>query len=188
MSMGDIGPNWREVFINYAVTARDAIGVSHTTMRSDDNQESDHLTEITYTRLLHRWNLPEAQANLWFAGGAGELRGTDRGADRHWSRTAFTPGIQADYETTRIYLSALYRLYRASSINHDYTAVRAGFAFFEPHYERTQPWLIVEARSMYGLSDRPEITPMLRLINRSYFIEAGANNFGQPRFNFMLIF
>ena len=188
MSMGDMGPNWREVFINYAVTARDAIGVAHTAMRSDDNQESDYLTEITYTRLLHRWNLPDAQANLWFVGGAGELRGTDREADRHWSRMAVTPGVQVDYETTRVYLSALHRLYRASGINHDYTAVRAGFAFWEPHYEQTQPWLIVEARSMQDLSDRPEITPMLRLINRNYFIEAGANNFGQPRFNFMLIF
>lgn len=186
--MGDIGPNWREVFINYTVTVRDAIGVSHTTMRSDDDRESDHLTEITYTRLLHRWNLPEAQANLWFMGGVGELRGADHEADSNWGRTAVTPGFQADYETTRLYLSALYRLYRASSVNHDYAAVRAGFAFFEPHYEQTQPWLIVEARSMYGLSDRPEITPMLRLINRSYFIEAGVNNFGQPRCNFMLIF
>lgn len=27
MTMGDPGPNWREVFANHAVTPRDAIGV-----------------------------------------------------------------------------------------------------------------------------------------------------------------
>ncbi|MFT3931043.1 MAG: hypothetical protein QM709_12190 [Spongiibacteraceae bacterium] len=188
MTMGDIGPNWREVFVNYAVTPRDAIGISQTYMRADDDSRSRDLTEVTYTRLLHRWNQPEAQANLWFVGGIGDLRRYDRDTDRRSNQTAISPGIQADYETTRIYFSAMHRLYRASDLNHDYSAVRAGFSFYESHYEQTQPWLIVEARSMNGLSDSIEVTPMIRLINRNYFVEAGANNFGQPRLNFMYIY
>lgn len=188
MTMGDLGPHWREVFANYAVTSRDAIGVSQTYMRADDDDLSADLTELTYTRLLHRWNQPDSQANLWFVGGVGEIRESDRAADRHSNEIAMSPGIQADYETTRFYLFALYRFYRAAGINHDYGAVRAGFSFFEPHYEQVHPWLIVEARSMHDLSDKIEITPMLRLIHRSYFVEVGANNSGQPRFNFMLIF
>jgi hypothetical protein len=188
MTMGDLGPNWREVFVNYAVTPRDAVGLSQTYMRSDDDDLSRDLSELTYTRLLHRWNQPAAQANLWFIGGVGDLRRRDRDTGRQSHLAAVSPGMQADYETTRVYFSAMYRLYRASGIDHDYQAVRAGFSFFESHYEETQPWLIVEARSMNDLSDRAEITPMIRLINRSYFIEAGANNFGQPRLNFMFIF
>jgi hypothetical protein len=190
MTMGDIGPKWREVFANYAVTSRDAIGISETYMRSDDNQLSNNLTEMTYTRLLHRWNQPDAQANLWFVGGVGDLRRTDDDDqnDQRSNHVAVSPGVQADYETTRTYFSAMHRLYRASNIDHDYSAVRAGFSFFEPHYEQTQPWLIVEARTMHDLSDRTEITPMLRLINRNYFVEAGVNNSGQLRFNFMYIF
>jgi hypothetical protein len=188
MTMGDLGPNWREVFINYAVTARDAIGAAQTYMRADDNDVSADLTELTYTRLLHRWNRPDAQANLWFAGGVGAIRESDRADHRQSNKIAASPGIQADYETTRVYVSAMYKLYRAAGINHDYAAVRAGFSFFEPHYERIHPWLIVEARAMHDLSDKLEITPMLRLIHRAYFVEVGANNFGQPRLNFMLIF
>ena len=193
MSMGDIGPNWREVFTNYALTPRDAIGISQIYMRADDDSRSRNLTELTYTRLLKRLNQRDAQANLWFVGGVGEMRLYDQ-VDRHRNRVAISPGVQLDYETTRIYFSATQRLYRAaaihhgSTINHDYSAVRAGFSFFETDYERTQPWLIVEGRSMNALSERIEVTPMLRLINRRYFIEAGANNFGQPRFNFMVIF
>jgi hypothetical protein len=188
MSMGDIGPNWREVFINYAVTPRDAFGVSQTYMQADDDSISRNFTELTYTHLMKRWNRPHSQANLWFVGGLGDMRLHDRDADDYRDRVAASPGLQVDYETTRLYFSAMHRLYRAAGINHDYSAARAGFSFFEAEYEQTQPWFLVEARYMNDLSDRVEITPMLRLINRNYFVEAGANNFGQLRFNFMFIF
>jgi len=190
MVMGDFNNNWRESFINYAISPRDALGISATYMRSDDKTQKRTLEEITYTRLLHRWNMPNAQANLWFSGGIGALQGEDEhpGIDEVFSKTIFTPGIQFDYETTRIYFQATHKLYRASNINHDYSSVRAGFSFYETDYDKTQPWLIVEARNMNNLSDKIEITPMLRLINKNFFLEAGVNNSAQPRFNFMYIF
>ncbi|MCZ8285341.1 MAG: hypothetical protein O9353_07770 [Bacteroidia bacterium] len=98
------------------------------------------------------------------------------------------PGVSADYETTRFYASASVRLYRAPGIRHDYAAVRSGFSFYEVDYDETQPWLIVEARRMRGLSGKTEITPMLRLIHNRYFVEFGINNMKQGRFNVMYIF
>ena len=184
MAMGDLGPNWREAWVNYAFTARDAVGVGGLTMRSDDKLKRRELAEVTYTRLLQRWNTKDSQANVWLLVGAGGVQGNDFAG----AKTMLSPGIQLDYETTRVYVSATGRLYRASGINHDYGAVRAGFSFYETDYEETQPWLIVEARRMHGLSDKTEITPMLRLINKGYFIEAGVNNSRQIRFNFMYIF
>ncbi len=184
MTMGDLGPNWREAFINYALTPRDALGVSYTYMRSDDEAKTRDLAEVTYTRLLKRWNMDHAQANLWFMGGIGKLRGNDFDG----TKTMVSPGIQFDYETTRIYFAITERFYHASDINHDYSSVRAGFSFYETDYDKTQPWLILETRYMQGLSDKVEITPMLRLINKNYFIEAGVNNSSQLRFNFMYIF
>jgi hypothetical protein len=47
---------------------------------------------------------------------------------------------------------------------------------------------VIEARRMRNLSDKTEITPMLRLVNKGYFIEAGVNNSRQARLNFMYIF
>jgi hypothetical protein len=184
MAMGDLGPNWREAWVNYAVTARDAVGVGGLYMRSDDKQKSRDLAEVTYTRLLQRWNSKDSQANVWLLAGIGGVQGNDFAG----TKTMFSPGIQLDYETTRLYVSATGRFYRASGIKHDYGSVRAGFSFFETHYEETQPWLIVEVRRMRELSDKLEITPMLRLINKGYFIEAGVNNSRQIRFNFMYIF
>ncbi len=184
MAMGDFGPNWREAWVNYAVTPRDAVGVGALYMRSDDKTRRRDVAELTYTRLLQRWNSKNSQANVWFLAGAGSVEGNDFSG----ARTLLSPGIQLDYETTRFYVAATARLYRASGLNHDYGSVRAGFSFYEVDYEETQPWLIVEARRMNDLSDKTEITPMLRLINKGYFVEAGVNNSRQFRFNFMHIF
>lgn len=190
MWMGDFSSNWRESFINYAITPRDAFGVEAVYMRSDDKSKTRTLEDVTYTRLLNRWNLPNSQANLWFVGGIGALQGEDEGAnkDKDFDKVMFTPGIQFDYETTRVYFQATHRLYRASDINHDFTSVRAGFSFYETDYDKTQPWFLLEARNMNGLSDKVEVTPMLRLINKRFFVEAGVNNSRDLRFNFMYIF
>ena len=184
MAMGDFGPNWRESFANYAFTARDAVGPSATFMGSDDKTRTREVAELAYTRLVRRWNLPEAQANVWFFGGLGAVRGNDFAG----TRIIATPGLQVDYETTRVYLAVTARLYRAEGLKHDYAAARAGFSFYEADYDEVQPWLIVEARRMKGLSDRTEITPMLRLIQNRYFVELGVNNMSQVRANFMYIF
>ena len=159
-------------------------------MRSDDKSKTRTLEELTYTRLITRWNAPHSQANLWFVGGIGALQGEDErvGKDHDFDKIMVTPGVQFDYETTRVYFAANYRFYRASSINHDYSSVRAGFSFYEAEYDKTQPWFLLEARNMNGLSDKIEITPMLRLINKSFFVEAGMNTDYKPRFNFMYIF
>lgn len=190
MWMGDLSSNWRESFINYAITPRDAFGIEAVYMRSDDKSKTRTLEDVTYTRLLNRWNLPNSQANLWFIGGIGALQGEDQGAskDKDLDKVMFTPGIQFDYETTRVYFQATHRLYRASDINHDFTSVRAGFSFYETDYDKTQPWFLLEARNMNGLSDKIEVTPMLRLINKRFFVEAGVNNSRDLRFNFMYIF
>lgn len=187
MAMGDFNNNWREAFANYAVTPRNAFGLSATYMRSDDKSKTRTLEELIYTRLLNRWNMPNAQANLWFVGGIGLLQGEDKGDD-HFDKVMATPSIQFDYETTRVYFQATHRLYRANDINHDFTSLRAGFSFYETDYDKTQPWLILEARNMNGLSEKIETTPMLRLINKRFFVEAGVNNSSEPRFNFMFIF
>jgi hypothetical protein len=184
MAMGDFGPNWREAWINHAITARDAFGVGGLYMRADENKSlTRDVAELTYTRLLQRWNAPHSQANLWFVGGLGAVRGSDFSG----TRTLWAPGLQVDYETARVYVAAFGRLYRARDLNHDYAAVRAGFSFYEVEYEETQPWLVLEARRMRDLSARTEVTPMLRLINKGWFVEFGVNQDKDARFNFMYI-
>ena len=147
MSMGDFSSNWREAFVNYALTSKDAIGTEAVYMRSDNKLTTLHATGLTYTRLAKRWNMPEAQANVWLIGGLS----TATGSEFLGSKTLLSPGVQVDYD-------------------------------------EVQPWFIVEARRMKGLSDKTEITPMLRLIHNRYFVEAGVSTERQARLNFMYIF
>ena len=92
MAMGDFGPNWREAWVNYALTPRDALGVGGLYMRSDDKLKRRELAELTYTRLVQRWNTRDSQANVWFLFGAGSVEGNDFSG----ARTMLSPGIQLD--------------------------------------------------------------------------------------------
>lgn len=184
MAMGDFSVGWRELSVNRALTTTDAIGADYTFMRSDDRSVTRELVEANYTRLLHRWNLPHAQANVWFMAGVGAIRGSGISGEK----AVVTPGVQVDYETTRVYLSAVGRFYRSPGVNNDYAGIRAGFSFYEAEYDELQPWFVVEARRMRGLSEGVEVTPMLRVITRNYFVELGVNNMRQARLNFMYIF
>lgn len=194
MLMVDASPHRREVSANYAITSKDAIGVQKLSMRSDDKLLTRDSASLTYTRLAKRWNRPHAQANVWLFANAGQVTGSDFVG----SQTLLSPGVQADYETTRVYFAATAKLIRANraagasstetAIRHDELSVRTGFSFTEAHYDEPQPWLIVEARRMKNLSDKTEITPMLRVIHNRYFVEAGYSNQKQLRLNVMLNF
>ena len=187
MTMGDFNQNWREVGFNYALTSRDALGLTHLEFRSDDHKDKREVDTLNYTRLLSRWNLTDAQSNLWLFMGLGEIRGSidNQNID---SKVIASPGFQFDYETRRIYFATTHKLYRASNLNHDTTSIRAGFSFYEADYDQTQPWFILETKYTNQISDKIEVIPMLRLINKNIFVEGGVNNSGQPRLNFMYTF
>jgi hypothetical protein len=98
------------------------------------------------------------------------------------------PGVQVDYETTNVYLAANARLYRAHGLNHDFASVRAGWALQDADNESTQTWIVIEARRIRELSESIEVSPMLRLINRRYFLELGVNERARARANLMFVF
>ena len=184
MTMGDFSQTYRELTANYALTPRDAIGLTSTYMQTDNQSQSQMNNELTYTRLLKRWNMPDAPANIWFIGGAGETRGNFFNG----AKATLSPCFQADYETTRLYASANARIYVAAGITNNIVSARTGFSFYEANYDETQPWIIVEARRMSMVSNAYEVTPMLRLIHNRFFVEAGANLNGQPRLSFMYVY
>ena len=187
MTMGDFNQNWREVGFNYAITSRDALGLTHLEFRSDDHKDKREVDTLNYTRLLSRWNLTDAQSNLWLFMGLGEIRGSidNQNID---SKVIASSGFQFDYETRRVYFATTHKLYRASNLNHDTTSIRAGFSFYEADYDQTQPWFILETKYTNQISDKIEVIPMLRLINKNIFVEGGVNNSGQPRLNLMYTF
>lgn len=184
MTMADLSPNWREAMVNYALTPRDAFGLTALRMRSDDESLTRDAAGVTYTRLVQRWNLPDAQANIWFIGALGSVKGKEFSS----ASTLVAPAVQIDYETTRLYASLSGRLFRGKDINHDTAVLRTGFSFYETDYDEVQPWFIVEVRRSRSLTDKDEITPMLRLIHKRYFLELGVNDSSQFRASLMVTY
>jgi hypothetical protein len=189
MSMVDLNSGGeRDLAVNYAVTGRDAFGVM--AQRWDEPVRHAGLHErhvereaagLTYTRLVHRWNLPHAQANVWFVASLGRARGEGWEGQRSY----VSPAVMADYETTRVYLGAGLEPMRGSGLRHDSRWLRAGFSFYEVDYEQVQPWFLVEAKQTRYLTEtRDSVTALLRFIHRGVFVEIGGNREG-TQFNLM---
>lgn len=174
MFMSNHSNDETELSANYAFTARDALGfaLARQTSESTQKRTTQHLT---YTRLAKRWNLPDAQANIWLYGNLNQIRGDGLSG----SVTAWEPGFQADYETTRVYAATSWHSQRAAGtadqlIRHNQFSVSGGFSFYKAEYDEVQPWLIIKANRESGWLRERSITPMIRLIHKAYFLEIGA--------------
>ncbi|WP_137720073.1 hypothetical protein [Methylobacillus flagellatus] len=186
MVMGEFGPDYQEMMANYSAKVGQAYGVEFMRMR-DKNDRTSTISALSYTNLLKRWNFKGGQANFWFTGGIGESHGDDQ------SGLAYTPSVQFDYETTRVYLLGKLRMVRAPGMNFDSASVQAGFSFYETGFDQTQPWFVLEARTMSNMSPAFQVTPALRFINKNYFVEVGMTNpftpeDRMPRVNLMFVF
>ncbi len=192
MMMLDVGRDERSVSANHALTSQDAIGVSwqdmrmHTTHHGNTYHGWQHVRQLTYTRRAQRWNMPDAQANVWLFAAVGEVK-RHMGAGQV-TQTVVTPGFQVDAESTRLYTSLSGQFHHANGFHQRTLAVRAGFSFYETSYEEWQPWFIVEAKRTSGITQGVEWTPMLRLIHKRYFLELGVSESGQARLSAMFNF
>ena len=198
MVMGEAEDGSTKLSANYALTGRDAIGVATARFDSPAHgaaamHSSREYAALTYTRLLHRWNLPDAQANLWFVGQAGGLRGQGLAGG---TRTLLSPAVLADWETTRLYVGAGAQALRAGDWRRQSAYARTGFSFYEVEYEQVQPWLLLEVRrdretiprasGAAHEAGKTEWMPMLRLIHRRWFLELGARR-GNGHLGFMWV-
>lgn len=182
MIMGDLSKPYYDLSANYATTINDAYGFSLSQTQYNRSTSTSRTAEVIYVRKVKRWNMPEAQANVWFAGGVGATK--DSKLDE--TRATASLGVQLDYETTRFYSMVATRTSFAGGMTSTNSTVRLGVSFYEVDYDQAQPWIVIEARRIEVESKQYEFTPLIRVIHNKYFIEAGANLSGHLRFNFML--
>jgi len=185
--MSGISKGYSFIETNYAYDAKSAIGVK--LFHMDNNNRIRDGIEINHIHRLFRQNKKHSQMNGWLFGGIGYLEGSNEAInDKELSATFVSPGLQWDYETKRVYALASHQLIRGDSINHDTTKLKAGFSFYETGYNQTQPWFILEMTNINGISPQLEITPTIRLINKSLFLEGGISNMGNPKIHVMYTF
>jgi len=152
-------------------------------MRFEDDREDDYYAGFQHNWLLKRWNLPEAQANLYFGLGAGVAKEDGNSA---------APGglgfFRADYETRRIYTAFESKLIGSEDVSRGVTSASIGVAPYKAGFEELNTWFILQFEHVSGMEDDLDIIPKLRLFKGPYFLELGCSLDGDPLLNFMIHF
>src|SRR5262245_18585795 len=104
----------------------------------DSDIDGRHL-EITYARanyLVKRWNLADAQANVFVWGGVGQAY-VSESRDHPF---AWNAGGQIDYETRRIYSSLKTDLQRSNAYEHRIDTLQLGVAPYKHDFDTPATW------------------------------------------------
>ena len=153
-----------------------------------DSDRIDRTRDISYLRanyLVHRWNLDDAQSNVFAWGGLGNATGNDFKGNR-LDRDV---GFQADYETRRVYVSTMSDLHESSAYSHRVDTVQMGFAPYAHDYEDLAMWFVVQTRHYTGDLHRGlESAALIRLFKGGTWVEAGLTQNGKPQIMAMFNF
>lgn len=180
--MIEAGEDMQMFELYHSITASQAFGTHF--LRLDGKGVERHLMGLQYNRLLKRWNLPDAQANIYAGIGAGAAH--DRERDR-WTPAAVAIW-QADYETRRIYTAYEGMAWVGDGFTHIGNSVAVGVAPYLAEFDELNTWLLLKARHVTEFDDKIEVMPMLRFFYRNLFLEVGATLDGKPQVNFMIHF
>jgi len=162
-----------------------SLGGGHLRLDSDQISRTREIDYLRANYLVHRWNLEDAQANVFAWAGLGSATGNDfRG-----SRVDREAGFQADYETRRIYVSLMSDLHESSAYSHRVDTLQLGFAPYAHDYTDLAAWFVVQARNYTGVLHRGvERAYLLRLFKGGAWIEAGVTDHGKPQLMAMFNF
>jgi hypothetical protein len=169
----------------YAPSFRYSIGGGHLVLDSDISDASRDITYARFNYLPKRWNLEDAQANVFIWGSAGNARiGETRNDEFAWN-----VGGQLDYETRRVYASLRTDLHEAKSYSHRIDTLQLGIAPYKHDYQTLAVWFVIQARQYTGgLYEGTEYAALVRLFKRSAWLEAGATQDGNVQAMLMFNF
>lgn len=186
MTMIEADRNWTDFNAWYTFAPSHALGGGYSGFRNDDINRVRRIPNLHYNYRVARWNLPDAQANIYLQQGIGSASGADF-SGRRWT---YMPGAQADYETRKVFVKYAWHGYKSNTFTHNFHNAQAGAAFVVGDYEENSHWAILDWRKTTNLGTRDEWTPTYRLINKDVFFEFGLVNgrTSNPRITLMLNF
>jgi hypothetical protein len=175
----------QELQIFYAPRFDYSVGAGHVDFTSDEDGHREHINYVRLNWLAHRWNLDDAQANVFVWGGAGSATGNRF----EGNRLTGNAGAQADYETRRIYASVKSDLQRSPEFSNRVDTLQLGVAPYKHDYGDLATWFVFQARHYTGdVHSGIETAALLRLFKGGAWIEAGLTNAGKVQvmamFNF----
>jgi hypothetical protein len=166
----------QELQLFYAPRFDYSLGGGHVDFTSDVDSHAEHVNYARLNWLAHRWNLDDAQANVFVWGGVGSATGNTFTG----TRVAGNAGLQADYETRRIYASLKTDLQRSSEFSNRVDTLQLWVAPYKHDYGDLATWFVLQARHYTGeLHSGIETAALLRLFKGGAWVEAGVTNGGK---------
>jgi len=164
------------------------LGTGLVSMRSPDKSE---LTAFQVAWLVNRWNLPEAQGNLYLLGGLGYGKRHEVNSDSNGPEgSMYRFGIQADFETRRLYTFIRYLGHRFTNENEylsDQFSAAVGFAPYLGEFDGLNSWVIFKFIASEEFNSFIYL-PMLRFFYGNFLWEVGQDLDGNSQLNFMVRF
>jgi hypothetical protein len=154
-------------------------------LRSEDGGLHREIAYVRANFLVHRWNLPHAQANVFAWGGVGHATGNDFAG----GLASVNAGFQVDYETRRLYAALRSDLHESDAFSHRIDTLQLGWAPYAHDYDTLATWIVVQGRRYTGgIAEGTEAALLVRLFKGGTWVELGATTDGHVQamamFNF----
>ncbi|MDX2275028.1 MAG: hypothetical protein NW206_06215 [Hyphomonadaceae bacterium] len=125
--------------------------------------------------LAKRWNMPDAQANIFWMAGAGVIYDdvASVGGD---SEAAGYVGLEADWENRRFYTLYQARAFWSEDIDQTFTQrLRLGVAPYVAEAGALHTWAILQIDHEAEDDNSVSVTPLLRFFKDTTLLEAGVS-------------
>lgn len=134
--------------------------------------------------LLKRWNELDSQGNIYLYGGVGGVKSGDINAP------AWLAGVDADWETRKLYTSAKVQLLDSDKFKSQYMFQgRVGLAPYLTKFENLHTWVILQVQYFPdAFEEKLKVSPVMRFYIENVLWELGVSARGTWSFNTMIHF
>lgn len=192
MFMFSASPDSQMADIAYGVRADLALSAGQSRYRSDDGHIDRRYSTLQANWLIHRDYGADGITNLYLFGGPLLARSSEFAGSGDDTRAGLHGGYWADHETRRIYGRLSTHSYVAGGRSQTVTTAQGLWAPYAADYEDIATWFGLQAERRSGLTDATQITPLLRLFQRRWWVDVGVSvnreHRGDAFVNLMLLF
>jgi hypothetical protein len=165
------------VAVDYTFNPNYAVGLYARKEKGDKN-----FTTVgpQFNSRLKRWNMPDAQANIYNVTGVGVAT-----LDGH-SQPSLWTSFMADYGTRRIFTAYEIKAQMAGDIDRSLSQrARVGVSPYKGNYDEVIPWLMLQVDYHPSEENTWVATPLVRAFYHTSLVELGYSSNHQVMFNWI---
>jgi hypothetical protein len=171
--------------VYYAPKVWWSLGIADVKMTSENKQHEMEAKYAQFNFLLKRWNMPNAQANIFASAGFGWADSVKQGVmgvqhpghvesqTARYSEYARRFVMQGDYETRQFYSSFKVDVQQTPLFYDRLDVGQIGFSPVAHDYEDLAVWFIAQVKKYRGMTDKTEGGAFVRLFKKNVWVEIG---------------